>query len=141
MKGIPKTQFDKPLYMTRPAKTPTETMTVSSCCGADPTELCNEDTGFCPDCRDHTEFVDVCIECNDQECVCGLPCYAVELRHAETQAVVYEHCIRAKSVDDAIARAKRYIHVPVCSKVTRLDVTKWTDGTPVKTDSRGMIQI
>lgn len=60
----------KPLYMTRPTKTPTDTMTVSSCCGADPTELCNEDTGFCPDCRDHTEFVEVCVECNEQECLC-----------------------------------------------------------------------
>ena len=34
------------------------------------TELCNDDTGFCPDCRDHTDWVDVCVECNEEECVC-----------------------------------------------------------------------
>lgn len=51
-------------------KTPIETMTVSECCGATPTDLCNEDTGFCFECRDHTEFVAVCVECSEENCLC-----------------------------------------------------------------------
>jgi hypothetical protein len=48
-----------------------KTIKVSECCGADPTEVCNEDTGFCPDCRDHTEFIEVCVECGEEDCVCA----------------------------------------------------------------------
>lgn len=43
-------------------------ITISGCCGAEPTETCNEDTGFCADCRDHTEFIEVCIECSEAVC-------------------------------------------------------------------------
>lgn len=47
-----------------------ETVFLSNCCGSSPTSLCNEDTGFCPECRDHCEFEDRCIECNETECIC-----------------------------------------------------------------------
>jgi len=55
-------------------KTPVETIQLSNCCGASPTELCNEDNGFCPECRDHTEFIDVCVECSEEDCVCVIQC-------------------------------------------------------------------
>jgi len=33
-------------------------------------ERFNDDSNFCGDCRDHCDYIDVCVECNEEECVC-----------------------------------------------------------------------
>lgn len=48
----------------------TNTESLSSCCGASMNEYFNDDTGFCRECRDHCEYIDVCDECGEEECTC-----------------------------------------------------------------------
>lgn len=48
---------------------------VSTCCFAvdRPTDIDGpsyEDIGYCPECRDHTEFITVCDECSEEKCEC-----------------------------------------------------------------------
>jgi predicted amidophosphoribosyltransferase len=50
-------------------------MKVSTCCGATDRPTSDdgpsyEDVGFCSECKDHTDYVEVCEECSEEVCVC-----------------------------------------------------------------------
>lgn len=45
----------------------------SNCCGAEPKgngDCDSEDIGICPCCKDHCEYIEVCDDCGEEDCVC-----------------------------------------------------------------------
>ena len=50
-------------------------MKISDCCGAEAYsngDSSTEDYGICPDCKEHCEYIKVCDECCEENCICEI---------------------------------------------------------------------